>query len=159
VIRVAVLLLALLTVTGCATASPPTTLGSLPCGSGGPVAGASSACSTPATTVPTAPATPSPGLIGPAGSGTGLTRDQAITIARAAAPRRGDAAVLQAEVGRFADLGYAHAASGVSPPPTPERLVWRVNLGTVRGPLEGEGTIVILDFQTGKIIQVFDWIS
>jgi hypothetical protein len=109
--------------------------------------------------MPTAPATPSPNPPGPALSGAGLTRDQAITIARTAAPRRGDAAVLQADVGRFADLGYAHAASRVSPPPTPERLVWRVNLGTVSGPLEGEGTIVILDFQTGSVIQVFDWIS
>jgi hypothetical protein len=51
VIRAAVLLLALLAVAGCATASPRTTLSSPPCSSGGPVADAGSGCSTPATTV------------------------------------------------------------------------------------------------------------
>jgi len=105
----------------------------------------------------TAPA-PS-GTISPTATGTGLSRDQAIAIARAAEPRRGGAAVLQADVGPFADLGNAYAASRVSPPPTPERLVWRVNLGTVSGPLQGDGTIVILDFQTGSVIQVYDWVS
>jgi hypothetical protein len=132
-VRVAFLLLALLAAAGCATA---------------PVSGGR---------VSTAPA-PS-GTISPTAAGTGLSRDQAIAIARAAAPRRGGAAVLQAEVGPFADLGNAHAASRVSPPPTPERLVWRVNLGTDSGPLQGDGTIVILDFQTGSVIQVFDWIA
>jgi hypothetical protein len=87
------------------------------------------------------------------------TRDQAVARARAAVPKRAGAGALQADLGRFGDLGNASAASLVSPRPDGDRLVWRVNLGTVQGPLDGDGTIVILDFADGSVIEVFDWIS
>lgn len=38
-------------------------------------------------------------------------------------------------------------------------MVWVVNLGSVLGPLNGQGTIVLVDVADGHVIQAVDWIS
>lgn len=95
----------------------------------------------------------------PTRSVVGLTREDAVAIARAYVPRGSSWDVLRAEAGRFADLGIPHAAARVSPRPDPDHRVWLVNLGVVRGPLEANGRIVILDFFTGQVIQLVEWIA
>ena len=88
-----------------------------------------------------------------------ITRDQAIAIARAAAPKRASDGVLQAIHGTFADLGNPDARILVSPARDATHEVWLVNVGIVRGGLDGEGTDVIIDASDGRVLQVFDWVS
>lgn len=98
-------------------------------------------------------------LFAPSPERAGISRDEAISIARAAVPRRSSDGVLQAIVGTFADLGDPYAPSLVSPAPGPEKDVWLVNLGFIRGPLDGQGTDVIIDASDGRVLQMFDWVS
>jgi len=110
------------------------------------------------------PASPSPvPTIGPspspASSPVAITRDRAIAIARQAATRWATASVLQADKGPFGELGFSRAPVLVSPAPSPEHLVWLINLGVVRGPLDADGTDVIIDATDGGVLQLVDWIS
>jgi hypothetical protein len=88
-----------------------------------------------------------------------MTKDQAIAAARRALPRWADGNVLEAMTGLFADLGDPYAKVRISPAPTPDQLVWKVNLGIVIGPLNASGTYAILDAFDGRVIQEIDWIS
>jgi len=98
--------------------------------------------------VPTATAVPS-----------GITREQAIAVAREAAPRYATANVLSAEVGAFGDLVSAFTVQHVSPVPTSDRLVWKVTLGEQPSPTGGQGADVIIDFWDGRVILATEWIS
>jgi hypothetical protein len=118
---------------------------------------------------PTAPPTPRPSVPAltpttgpsrsPASSPVEVTREQAIAIARQAVPRWAAASVLQADQGRWADFGDPYAPLLVSPTPSPERLVWLINLGVVNGPLDAAGTDVVIDAADGSVVQIVDWIS
>jgi hypothetical protein len=74
-------------------------------------------------------------------------------------PRRAGEDVLEAMTGRFADLGNSYAKVLITPTPSPDRLVWKIDLGTINGPLNGSGTYLILDAFDGRVIQEFDWVS
>ncbi len=120
----------------------------------------SPASRTPApTTEAGAPTVAGHALFAPSPERAGITRDQAIEIARTAAPKRSSDDVLQAIVGTFGDLGNPDAQILVSPAPGPAQDVWLVKLGVVRGPLDGEGTDVIIDASDGRVLQMFDWVS
>lgn len=99
------------------------------------------------------------GTVGPNPSASGITREQAIAVARAAVPRYATADVLRAEMGRFDEFVSAFAAEHLSPPPSPDRLVWKVTLGEQPSPTGGQGTDVIIDFWDGRIIIASDWFS
>lgn len=87
----------------------------------------------------------------------GVTRDEAIEIAAAADPDS-SAHVVRAEAGLFGDLvGRALAAYVDSPPPS-DRWVWLVDQATRPG-FGAEGSVVIIDFRTGEVYGVVEWIS
>jgi hypothetical protein len=88
-----------------------------------------------------------------------ISRNEAIAIARQAAVRSGSDDVLQADFGRYADLEDVYAAALVSPSPAPNRLVWRITLGTNHGPLEGQGAVVVVDSHDGRVLQIWEWVS
>jgi hypothetical protein len=67
--------------------------------------------------------------------------------------------VLQAESGRFEDLGNLDVKPLSSPRPLPDTKVWRVNLGHDPGPLMGQGQVIVLDFFDGHVIQTYTWVS
>jgi len=108
----------------------------------------------PSATLPAPTATPTPSV-----APTGISRDRAIATARAAAPLHATDDVLVADVGRFADSVSDYTATHISPAPAPDRLVWRVNLGTRCQPLCASGTTVIIDYWTGRVLIATDWIS
>ena len=87
-----------------------------------------------------------------------ISRERATAIARAARPAYAKDQVFAAQLGTFADLGNAHAETA-SPTPAPTALVWLVNIGWQLGPLNGQGAIVLIDAQDGRVIQAFEWIS
>jgi hypothetical protein len=89
----------------------------------------------------------------------GITREQAIEAARAAVPRYATADVLNAEMGRFADLVSAFTAAHFTQAPAPDRLVWRITLGEQPSPTGGQGTDVIIDFWDGGFIFATEWVS
>jgi hypothetical protein len=99
------------------------------------------------------------GTVGPNPAESGITREQAIAVAREAVPRYATADVLSAEVGRFGDLVSAFTAEHFSPVPTSDRLVWKVTLGEQPSPTGGQGTDVIIDFWDGRVILASDWVS
>ena len=78
---------------------------------------------------------------------------------REALPRRAANSVLKAELGPFSELGDPEAPVRHSPAPGLDRLVWRINLGTVHGPLNADGTYVVIDAVDGTVLQMVDWIS
>lgn len=120
-------------------------------------------------TVPPEPATPPPSMPSPVStivpspspspSPVAITKDRAIAIARQAATRWATARVLQADIGPFGELGFSRAPVLVSSAPSPEHLVWLINLGVVRGPLDADGTDVVIDATDGAVLQQVDWIS
>jgi len=67
-----------------------------------------------------------------------ISRDAAIAIARTAAHGHENDAVLAADLLRYRDV---------------------VNLGWVLGPLDGQGTTVVVDAVDGHVVQAVDWIS
>jgi hypothetical protein len=87
-----------------------------------------------------------------------LTRDQAIAAARAATPKRASDGVIAAELRRFADVVNEHAPI-TGPLPASDADVWVVNLGWSSGPLNAQGTIILVDASDGHVIQAVDWIS
>jgi len=95
----------------------------------------------------------------PSPSAIAISRDRAIALAREALPRRAADSVLEAELGPFSELGTPEAPVRRSPAPAPEHLVWRINLGTVRGPLNADGSYVVIDATDGMVLQTIDWIS
>lgn len=108
------------------------------------------------TTSPTlAPTT----TIGHSPVASGISREQAIAAARVAAPRYAADDVLRAEIGRFGDLVSAFTAEQFSPVPAPDRLVWKITLGSQPSPTGGQGTDVIIDFLEGRFILATEWVS
>jgi hypothetical protein len=89
----------------------------------------------------------------------GLTRAEAVAIARVAAQAPAEWDILQADVGGPADV-VNFQPSPSSPPSTPgPGSVWRVNVGFIDGPLDGQGVIVFIDYFDGHVIAKTDWIS
>lgn len=99
------------------------------------------------------------GTAGPTPAASGITREEAIAVAREAAPRYATADVLSAEVGRFGDLVSAFTVQHFSPVPTSDRLVWKVTLGEQPSPTGGQGTDVVIDFWDGRVILATEWVS
>ncbi len=89
---------------------------------------------------PTAPGSRAPTRITPTPAPSGIDRERAIAIARAAVPRYADEDVLSADVLRYVDAVTEYTAAHFTPAPAPDHLVWRVSLGTLCGPLCGSGT-------------------
>jgi hypothetical protein len=109
--------------------------------------------------VPPSPSAAPTASSSPTATATGINREQAITVARAAVPRYASADVLSASVGRFIDSVTEYTAAHLTPAPAPDRLVWRVTLGEHGGPTGGEGTVVIVDFWDGRFILSTDFIG
>lgn len=86
---------------------------------------------------------------------TGLSRDEAVEAARAAAPQSAHRPVAVAEAGPASDLV---GSAGIAPDVPGDRWIWYIFLSDV-GPLSGEGSIVILDFFDGRVYEVVNVIG
>jgi hypothetical protein len=105
---------------------------------------------------PSASPSPSPS---PSPSSAGLTRDQAIALARSVAdPNYAADEVLQAEVMPFGQLDL-YAGPDTTPRPGPDRLVWFISLGHISGPQMGAGVNVVIDVLDGTVIANYGWIT
>ena len=103
--------------------------------------------------------TPPPKSTATASPATGSTRDQAIALARKAAPSQfADEEVLDARVSTWGDLDR-WTPPDAPPTPTPDTRIWIVNLGYDPGPLMGWGIIVALDYVDGRVLNATEWIS
>jgi hypothetical protein len=91
----------------------------------------------------------------------GLTREQAVALARATARSHAGRPVQRTEMGPFRTIAGAYAGSPGAPSPMPDQWVWLVHFGETTKPVAGIGNIVILDFFDGRVIQEFDynWIA
>ena len=105
-----------------------------------------------AVTTPTARAT---GGLTASTSPTAITREAAIALAQKAAPAGSKKAVLEAVAGRFEDLRGSGQTEGKTP--APDDWVWRLDLGEYGGPTGGSGTVVVLDYYDGHVIQIYTW--
>ena len=113
------------------------------------------ACSTPGRQpTPSPTVTPSPS----ASAAVGLTRDEAVALARKAAGRFANDDVLEARVGTWGELDRWTPPSA-PPTPAPDTRIWIVNIGYNPGPLMGQGTIVVLDYFDGHVLNATEWIS
>jgi len=88
-----------------------------------------------------------------------MDREQAIAIARVAAPSRATDDVLRADLGEWQALREEHAPGANGDPPAPTDLVWAIDLGWQQGPMMGQRTVVIIDARDGRVLQTVDWIS
>ena len=86
-----------------------------------------------------------------------IGRDEAVAIARQNATQFPDGDVLAAELGTWHELGYEGTTE--SPPPAPDDLVWRINLGYDHGPLNAAGEILLIDASDGRVLEHTSWIS
>ncbi len=89
---------------------------------------------------------------------TPIDRAEAIAIARAARPDYAREEVLDVRLGAFAAIGDGFAPVA-GPIPAPDAPVWRIDLGWLLGPLDGQGVFVVIDAADGHVIQVVDWIA
>jgi hypothetical protein len=102
--------------------------------------------------------TPPPEPSAPQSPAGGLTREEAIAVAREAAPQAADyPEVIRADAGPFGtqlvdSLEYTER-------PAPDRWVWVIMLCDGCGPLAGHSTLVILDYLDGRIYLVADFIG
>ena len=93
-----------------------------------------------------------PGSNAPAGSPeSGLSEDEAVELARAAAPQSAHFPVTVAKAGPASAFSPFHDIAG-------DRWVWYILLSDL-GPLSGEGTMVFLDFVDGRVYEVIDVIG
>ncbi len=108
--------------------------------------------STPSPSIPPLPSvTPSPSLR------VGLTREEAIALARLApGDFERDAPLLSARVERWGD---EPRYSLVSPSPEPSRPVWVIDIGEQPSPTGGQGWYIVLDYETGELLSLTDWVS
>ncbi len=105
---------------------------------------------------PTAATSPT-GTPTAAATRTGLTREAAIALAKEVMPEGSPNAVLAADAGPFKDYGGYGPTKGRTP--APDDWVWSVNLGEYGGPTGGSGTIVVLDYYDGHLVQTYDWVG
>jgi hypothetical protein len=106
---------------------------------------------------PTAQPTPAPSTaISP---NLGMTEELAVAAARAAAPQAAEYPVIVAKAGSAEELLYAEGGYQIAPGLPRDRWVWVVILGDTRGPLDADGSIVVIDFIDGTIYEVVDWMS
>ena len=125
-------------VAACSSIPPPTA-----------TTGAPTASPVPSPLPTVAPVTsPSPAI--------GLTRDQAVALAREAAAWVPASASVQAKSGTFGDLRNAYGSITASPRPSEGELVWRIDFFTKA---QEQGTQVVVDYTDGRVIQVSWWIS
>lgn len=89
------------------------------------------------------------GTAGPTPAATGITRDQAIAIARAAVPPYANYEVLSAEAWPFGDVVSPSQADNMSSPPPRDRVVWVVKLGEPTG---GQDDEVVVDSVDGRVL-------
>jgi hypothetical protein len=89
----------------------------------------------------------------------GLTQDEAVAAARAAAPRSAEWSLLSAKSGRVGDRLVPVEAYPISPFPSDDRWVWVIELGTGQEPLGGFQSTVVLDFLDGHLYTVLKSIS
>jgi hypothetical protein len=93
-----------------------------------------------------------------ASNGVGLTRADAIELAREAAPHAAAyPEVTVAERGPFGQLEGFDRMLDDEPPA--DRWVWQITLCEGCGPLSGRSTTVILDYLDGRIYGVIDMIG
>lgn len=98
-----------------------------------------------------------PVLPRPVPSAPGLTEEEAIAVARAAAPHAADFPVTRAEAGLASELVHEPALD-LPTLPTPERLVWVIVLAG--GPTQNqEISVVVIDFRDGQVYGVLDLIG
>jgi len=83
----------------------------------------------------------------------GLSRSEAIALARAAAPQSASFPVTMAQAGPGHNFGFAHR------PGLPrDRWVWYILLSDL-GPLSGTASMVFLDYVDGQVYEVINLIG
>jgi hypothetical protein len=92
----------------------------------------------------------------PTPRGTGLTLDEAVEIARAAAPDRTPISRAYGERLQYGQLAEQHGIPSLNPPPPTDTWVWLINLS--EGP-QSRGTFVVIDLLDGTVLQVTHWIA
>lgn len=113
-----------------------------------------------ATASVTAPAFPAPaGQATPGPALPGLTEEAAAAAARAAAPQSAAWPVVVAKAGPAGELLYSEGGYQIAPGLPHDRWVWVIILGDSSQALDGEGSIVVIDFLDGTVYEVVDWIS
>lgn len=89
-----------------------------------------------------------------------MSEDRAVEIARDAVPERlRDEAVIEIRRVRYGEVAIEFAPVLSDAPPTADRWVYWINLGSNPGPLMGQGVSVILDAVTGEVIHISEWVS
>jgi hypothetical protein len=85
----------------------------------------------------------------------GLSKAEAVEIARQAAPQSADYPITVAEAGPaselVADTGFAEDVPG-------DRWIWYIVLDN-GGALSGEGSIIVIDYVDGRVYDVVDIIG
>ena len=69
-----------------------------------------------------------------------------------------DAPLISARIERWGDYPVPRY-SLVSPSPEPSRLVWVIDLGERPSPTGGQGWYIILDYETGELLSLTNWIG
>jgi hypothetical protein len=90
-----------------------------------------------------------------------LTREEAVVIARDAAPQAAGRPVTFAEAGPSVDLlppGAPEVERLISAIPA-DRWIWVITFSSGDGPLGGESSVVVIDYLDGRVYGVVDWIS
>jgi hypothetical protein len=87
----------------------------------------------------------------------GMSRDEAVDIAREAVPQADGWDVLAAEAGPVNRFDYLAGQAFISAVPA-DRWVWVIDLGS-GPPLGAEGSWVVIDYLDGRVYGVVDWIS
>jgi hypothetical protein len=89
-----------------------------------------------------------------------ISEAHAIEIARDAVPERlRDETVIDIRKVRYGEVTNEFAPVLSDAPPTADRWVYWINLGSNPGPLMGQGVFVILDAVTGEVIHISEWVS
>lgn len=114
--------------------------------------------SSPSTAATPSEAVPSPTESNPPVPATGLTEEQAVVAARAAAPQAADQPLLAANAGPAGERLKPDEAYPIDPPLPADRMVWVINFGS-GPPLGQQGTMIIIDLLDGSVYAVIDWIS
>ena len=89
----------------------------------------------------------------------GLTQEQAIGIARSAAPQASMWPMLVSTAGTAAELLHPEGGYRVAQGLAHDRWVWVVVLGNAGTGLDGAGVIVVIDYIDGTVYEVVDLTS
>lgn len=88
-----------------------------------------------------------------------VTEEQAIALAREAAPHAADYASVNAESGAFGEMFFPTETTDFESQPSANRVVWVVMLSDVRGDLDASITRVVIDSVDGTVYDIANFRS